>query len=267
MEKIYITNSNYENLLINLNAYSIKYNFILTEIEEGFDKGTLFSQQEKDHILLSKNFILKYNEFYKNNKKKLDIQIEKNKMNQYYLFTSTPAYHKDANCKKLHNDYENYKIDKEIPQDILKEYKEWVHSNLKFLKTNLPVFYKMHEKKWGNNINIPKYVNYKNSSSKEVQLDNIKELKIRIKKLYEENVKEKDKEKFKEKFQYSSLVKEDKIYSYIIRKYKELFEEIHMLKAQIARILLSLYISEQKEGCNVEMLEKIGLKPCKCCCK
>ncbi|MGL5055815.1 MAG: hypothetical protein ACRC6A_00350 [Fusobacteriaceae bacterium] len=63
MEKIYITNSNFNLFLNQFDVYKVEYNFIIKEIGNDFDKGILFLKLEKKSILLKKNMILNYKEF------------------------------------------------------------------------------------------------------------------------------------------------------------------------------------------------------------
>ena len=98
MEKVYLTNSNFEKVLSTFKGYTEKY-----------------------------NFILRYEEFYKNNELTLNKQIFKTKIEDpYKLYNSLPAYHKSSECENLKKDYENFTIDRKIPLELLDSYKEWL---------------------------------------------------------------------------------------------------------------------------------------------
>ena len=101
MERVYLTNSNFKALLNSFKINGVEYEFIIKEIGEGFDEGELFSPFEKNKILLKKNMILNYKEFYEKNKEILDSDRSKiSKRDSYKLYNSSPAYHKDTTCRK-----------------------------------------------------------------------------------------------------------------------------------------------------------------------
>ncbi len=127
----------------------------------------------------------------------------------------------------------------------------------------------IHLKKWGEKIDFPERKEYKNSGSKEILLDNIEKLRAEIDELTIKNVEEKDRSEFKNKIKYSSLSKKDEkeILSPIIRKYKKVLLKIHKLKMDIIRCLLTTYINKNNDGCNIEILKKIGFRACSCCHK
>lgn len=269
METVYLTNSNFKRILENFRGYSEKYNFIITEIGNGLDKSVIFSSQEKNQILLNKNFILNYEEFYKKNELALNKHILRiNLEDPYKLYNSSPAYHKNLECKNLKNDYKNFMIDRNIPQEILDNYKEWLIQNENLYFTNHQTFDLIHLKKWGNNIDFPIYKEYKNSGSKEILIDNIEELRNEIKRLSLTKVEKEDLKVFIECLKFSSVAKMDNkdIKSSLIKKYKNLLIKIHDLKMKIIDSLLTIYVNENN-GCNVDILKRTGFKPCSCCQK
>lgn len=270
MEKVYLTNSNFEKVLSSFKGYTEKYNFILTKIGGGLDESSIFSDGEKNQILLNKNFILRYEEFYKNNELTLNKQIFKTNIEDpYKLYNSLPAYHKSSECENLKKDYENFIIDRKIPLELLESYKEWLKQNKNLYSKNRGTFNLIHLKKWGEKIDFPERKEYKNSGSKEILLDNIKELRAEIDELTIKNVEEKDRSKFEEHIKNSNLSKKDdkEILSPIIRKYKKVLLKIHKLKMDIIRCLLTTYINKNNDGCNIEILKKIGFRACSCCHK
>ena len=148
-------------------------------------------------------------------------------------------------------------------------YKEWLKQNKNLYSKSPETFNLIHSKKWGENIGLPEHKEYKNSGSKEILLDNIKELRAEIDKLTIKNVEEKDRSKFEEHIKNSSLSKKDdkEILSPIIRKYKKVLLKIHELKMEIIKCLLTTYINKNNDGCNVDILKKIGFRACSCCHK
>lgn len=270
MEKVYLTNSNYIKVLNTFKGYTEKYEFIITEIGNGFDENQLFSDNEKNQILLNKNFILKFDEFYKKNEFVLNKQIfRKNIGNPYELYNSIPAYHKSSQCENLKKDYENFSLDKKIPLELLGSYKEWLKQNQNLYLKSRETFDIIHKKKWGVKISFPEYIERKNSGSKEIVLDNIDKLRVEIRKLCVENVEKKDKEEFIKYVKLSNLAQKDNkdIKSFIIRKYKETLIKIHRLKMKIINCLITFYINEKNDGCNIDILKKVGFKECSCCYK
>ncbi|MBC2849909.1 hypothetical protein H5J22_00350 [Cetobacterium sp. 8H] len=270
MGKVYLTNSNYKRVLNTFTGYTEKYEFIITEIGNGFDESQLFSDNEKNQILLNKNFILKFDEFYKNNELVLNKQIFRTNIeNPYKLYNSIPAYHKSSECENLKKDYENFILDKKIPLELLDSYKEWLKRNKSLYSKSRQTFDLIHKKNWGDKISLPEYIEHKNSGSKEIVLDNIQQLRREIRKLCMENVEKKDKEEFIECVKLSNLAQKDNkdIKKFIIKKYKKTLIKIHRLKMEIINCLITFYINEKNDGCNIDILKKVGFKECSCCHK
>lgn len=274
MERVYLTNSNFKALLNSFKINGVEYEFIIKEIGEGFDEGELFSPFEKNKILLKKNMILNYKEFYEKNKEILDSDRSKiSKRDSYKLYNSSPAYHKDIECEYLKKDYENFTIDENLPVNQLEEYKKWLKENESMYHENFSTFNLIHVKKWGENIEVAKYEHKDNSGTKEVELDGIDELKQKINELYKNKVEDKDKREFKKTIKWSYLANEEdyKIEKYIVIKYKSVIKEIHDLKMKIIDYLLTKYMNEttmkDREICNVSILKRVGFKACSCCNK
>lgn len=272
MEKVYLTNSNFKALLNSFRIDGVKYEFIIKEIGENLDKGEVFSTFEKNKILLKKNMILNYKEFYEKNKEVLESDRSKiSKRDSYKLYNSTPAYHKDIECEYLKKDYENFTIDENLPVNQLEEYKKWLKENETMYHENFSTFNLIHVKKWGENIKVAEYEHKDNSGTKGIELDGIDELKQKINELYKNQVEDKDKKEFKKSIKWSYLANEEdyNIRKNIIIKYKSVVKEIHDLKMQIINCLLTKYMNEttmeDREICNVSILKKVGFKACSCC--
>lgn len=274
MERVYLTNSNFKALLNSFKINGVEYKFIIKEIGEGFDEGELFSPFEKNKILLKKNMILNYKEFYEKNKEILDSDRSKiSKKDSYKLYNSSPAYHKDIECEYLKKDYENFTIDENLPVNQLEEYKKWLKEKESMYHKNFSTFNLIHIKKWGENIEVAKYEYKDNSGTKEIELDGIDELKQKINELYKNKVEDKDKIEFKKTVKWSYLANEEnyKIEKHIIIKYKSVVKEIHDLKMKIIDYLLTKYMNEttmkDREIYNVSILKRVGFKACSCCTK
>lgn len=272
MERVYLTNSNFKALLNSFKISGVEYEFIIKEIGEGFDEGELFSPFEKNKILLKKNMILNYKDFYEKNKEILDSDRSKiSKRDSYKLYNSSPAYHKDIECEYLKKDYENFTIDENLPINQLEEYKKWLKENENMYHENFSTFNLIHVKKWGENVNIAQYEHKNNSGTKELELDGIDELKQKINKLYRNEIEDKDKIEFKKIIKWSYLSNEEdfKIKKNMIIKYKPVLKEIHDLKMKIIDYLLNKYMNEttmkDREIYNVSILKRVGFKPCSYC--
>ncbi|MGL6168143.1 MAG: hypothetical protein ACRC0Y_07630 [Fusobacteriaceae bacterium] len=157
MEKVYITNSNLKIFLEAFKIHKIDYQFIIEQIGEDFDSGFLFSDYEKKMILFKKNMILESQNFYKKNEEIFNNESLYDNYS-YQLYNSHPAYHKDNDCLNLKNHYENYMIDKNLPQSLLKEYKIWLEINKNMFHIDFGTFNLIHKKKWGEEIKNPEYI-------------------------------------------------------------------------------------------------------------
>ncbi|MGL5983284.1 MAG: hypothetical protein ACRCZR_08145 [Cetobacterium sp.] len=272
MEKIYITNSNFNLFLKQFDVLKVEYNFIIKEIENDFDKGVLFSKLEKKSILFKKNMILNYKEFSEKNEKLLINNIQNvRERNIYILNNSSPAYHSNPDCPKLNSDYNNFEISSKLHEDYLKEYKIWLENNSERFHKNRETFDLIHIKRWTEEIEFPVYITRDNSGTKEVNLIDIENFKKEISDIFKIEVEKEDKEEFRKIVQYSYLANkpDDEIQKKIIIKYKSTLLKIHKLKNKIISCLIKSYTNEAslkiRDDFNVSFLEKLGFRPCKSC--
>ncbi|MGL6098220.1 MAG: dynamin family protein, partial [Fusobacteriaceae bacterium] len=123
MEKIYITNYDFNKFLSNFRINGINYKFAIKEIEENFHNGILFSDFEKKEILFRKNMILDYKNFFKNNEIEFNSEFSYLKQNNNDgLRASYLIYHKNSECLKLNNRNICYKDSQELEK--IKEIKK-----------------------------------------------------------------------------------------------------------------------------------------------
>lgn len=266
MKNVYITKGNYEYFtkripILGENGKKIEYNLIETEIGLGLDKSKYFSDFEKRQMLVIRNVVLHSSEFYSKNKEILEKIYSKE--SKYKLYNIIPHYHKNKDCEKLKKDYENYKLDENIPDTQLKEYKEWVKERINLLEVNIAFFTKIHIKKWGENIEIPVYEFKKNSEDKEAI--GISEIILKIAEL-SNSFSEVDQIEFKNLacWSYLSMKDDREIYSKRILKYKKELKKLHELKREL---LSAMIIESSKVEFNTLFLKLMGFKPCSCCCK
>lgn len=266
MKKVYITNSNYRYFIKRIpilgeNRKEIEYNLIETEIGFGIDKSRYFSDFEKRQMLIIRNIVLHSSEFYAKNKEILErVYLKESK---YRLFEITPHYHENKDCQKLKSDYENYKLDKNIPDSQLKEYKKWVKERIEILEKNIAFFTKRHIEKWGENIKIPLYEFKENSGTKEII--GISEVILKIVEISNE-FSDFERKEFKDLayLSYLSLKDDREIYSKRVLKYKKELRKLHELKREL---LNTMIIDNPNVEFNKFFLRLMGFKPCSFCSK
>lgn len=272
MKDVYITNSNFDLLLKMFKIHKVDYKFILKEIGNGIDTSYLFSDFEKKEILVKKNLIYFYDKFYSINQ----IIIEKqnfisSNQDKHKLYNSTPAYHKDPECKFLNKDYKNFNIDPKIDDSLLKEYKNWLITFENLFHNNFKEFGLKHIQKWGKELKFPTYKYIKNSGIKEIEINNIEELEKKIELICNQKIDKRDIENFKKNIKFSSLCKKsnDEILKNIIIKYKQEFEEIHSLKKTFLNSTLTKFIKDSNTDnlkiIDPKYLKNFGFKACSYC--
>lgn len=261
MKTLYITNSNYFKLIINIpiidNKTYIEYNFIDNEIGFGLDESFLFSKFEKRRLLIIKNICLNLEEFLLKNRDLLN-KIKNKNIDKYKLFNTVPHYHEDPECKYIRKEYKNYILDKNIPKEKIDEYRKWVFKNLKMFREDLRTFGDIHQKKWGKNINFPIIEEKKNSG---LTYFSLKDLENYIKHLEKEVLKNGMKELVRNS--YLSIKKDEDIKSRDVILNKEKLKEIHRKKSEIYRFFIKL--NEKANIKNIKLLEFLGFEPCSKC--
>ncbi|MGL5983253.1 MAG: hypothetical protein ACRCZR_07990, partial [Cetobacterium sp.] len=243
----------------------------------------LFSDYEKNKILVSKNIIKNHEEFLLDNKenlKKYKEKInEKNKNDKRRVFQSgAPAYHKNSSCEKLSNDYTNYIISKTVPEEKIEEYKEWFkrylplfvsRENKNIETSNKKMFSDKHKEKWGEEIEFPDYEEKKNSGVEKISLERINEIKKEIREICK-NVESNDRGIFKKKLKDSFIAElnsVEQITNSYIKKYAKELSEIHKKKQELINVLVNALL-EESSGNNFfssEILNIAGFKACSCC--
>ncbi|WP_426709669.1 hypothetical protein [Cetobacterium sp. SF1] len=272
---IYITKSNLKFILNTFKVKNVNYNFLIKEIGNNLDNSCLFSDYEKKQILLKKNLICNHDKFCLVNQ---DIINNSDNyifsMSKYKLYNSTPSYHKNSKCTFLNKDYENYIIDNNISDSLLDEYKDWLKNSNKLFQKNFSEFGLIHIKKWGNKIKFPEYEYHSNSGVEDIIHICLDDIIKDIKKIYINNIPLEDKKQFKNNVHCSFISKKNDIdiENIFIKKYKIEFQKIHDLKLKIIDYLVNSWISEINTNNNhntyifsLDILKKIGFKPC-CCC-
>ncbi|MGL5126070.1 MAG: hypothetical protein ACRC6U_08860 [Fusobacteriaceae bacterium] len=276
MADVYITKSNLNRLVRSFKIQRANFNFNIKDIGHGLDNCCLFSTFEKNQILLSKNIIQDQESFLSNNKNIL-IKNESEKNYEYKIFKSSPpAYHKNSECDRLNNDYENYIIDEKLPKEKINEYREWFKKHILLFEggnkeaLNFKIFLKKHNEKWGVELEIPIHENKKNSGTETINLDRIVEIKKEIIEICRV-VDAKDKKFFKTKLKQSYIAEKNdskEIKNLYIKKYTKELKEIHKKKQEIIKILIQFFLdktTKDKRYFSKNILEIAGFKACRCC--
>lgn len=177
---VYITNYNLS-LLQNLFAGKDYSNINMNEEILKIDRKW-FNRGEIANILTAKKLYLAPEELMQTIKK-LTIKENERMLNP----KSIPAYHLDSHCKKLHSDFEDYKLPEGLKTEDKEEFRTFFKSLLNLDEKTTPhkLKIKMYQQKYPD-LPYPESIIHENSGVAALKNRNLKEIEFNLDKLIEE---------------------------------------------------------------------------------
>lgn len=162
--KVKITESNFRKIYREIPPEHSDISYIETLLKK--DIKSFFVKKEIEIIASVKAAIevmQDYSTFIKKiPTKKIDIEKANPKTRLIFL-KSTPAYHHNNLCTRLHSEYKNYEIPIEVPEERVEEYREFFIDNIDLYREKLHIFFARVELNFGLRIRIIREIEKPNS--------------------------------------------------------------------------------------------------------
>lgn len=170
-DHVYITRSNMQKLESSAKANTRN----VSELVQCYDSQltNLLSKPELEFLSSTKLVLETINESYallEVEYSKLQIKTTRLPPNSRWVYLGgAPAYHKDKNCSRLHQDYLNFEIPEELPESRISEYRKFFIDNLSLFHEDAERFYVRISTRFGLKTSQVRTIQHDNSGYNEMR--------------------------------------------------------------------------------------------------